>query len=503
MKYTIGFPRIPFAPIVITIGYALFFLAPIQGQVLKGRVLDERSKEPIPYATVQLLPAKGTITNEEGFFSLDREGTEAESSLQVSSMGYNTKLLPMAALDTENIIIYLNENVITLNSVYVTNKQPSAAELMRKVLENLPKNYRDTGFKQQFFYRNSMKNITKELDVDVKKNSGFTKQQKAKLNESISDLKIKIHPLYVDVLGDFYKNDASKTKLTVTKATRLSKPKDQQGILPPDVLQLVKTIFKDSTKTYKVKSGWFKLEDSLAMNELTKKNDTRLNTLDVGNYKNDINEVMMNHGFRSESSQFQFVLEQKLYDYSLEDTFDGPKGPIYKIRFSPRKRAAKYSGTLYVDSGDHALIKTQFEYAEGKRGEHVNLKLLLGFKYAETVWKSTVIYSKQSDSYYMPRYMVQEQLREIYVNRPIKLVENRTKDKLELNIKTTQLIADKKELLFLDAREVTPTDFNAIQEQKQLPYEQLERYDASVWKDYPIMEPLEEMKNFKMVGEVQ
>jgi hypothetical protein len=239
------------------------------------------------------------------------------------------------------------------------------------------------------------------------------------------------------------------------------------------------------------------------MNELTEKKDARLNILDVGNYKNDINEVMMNHGFRSESSQFQFVLKQELYDYSLEDTFDGPEGPIYKIQFSPRKRAATYSGTLYIDSGDYAMIKTQFEYAEGKRGEHVNLKLLLGFKYAETVWKSTVIYSKQPDSYYMPRYMVQEQVREIYVNRPIKLVENRTKDKLELNIKTTQLIADKKELLFLDTREVTPTDFNAIQEQKQLPYEQLERYDASVWKDYPIMEPLEEMKKFKMVGEAQ
>ncbi|MEH6682857.1 MAG: carboxypeptidase-like regulatory domain-containing protein [Sediminicola sp.] len=475
------------------------FAGPLMGQLLKGRVLDENTKEPIPYATIQFASDKGTISNEEGFFSLERDGTA--DSLQIASMGYASKALPLSAINTGELIVYLRENVIALNNVYVTNKQPSAAEIMRKVLERLSNNYKDMGMAHQFFYRNSIKNVTKELDVDVKKNSGFTKAQKAKLNQSIADLKIKIHPLYVDVLGDFYKNEKSETKLDITKATRLSKPKDQEGILPPDVLELVKAVFKDSTKTYKVKSGWFKLEDSLAMKELVEKKDARTNTLDVGNYKSNINDVVRNHGFDQEHSRMQFVLEQELYEYTLEDTFDGPEGPIYKISFSPRKRAASYSGTLYVDGNDYALIKSQFEYAEGKRGEHLNLKLLLGFKFAETVWKSTLIYSKQSNGYYAPLYMVQEKVTEFYVNRPLKLVENRTKDKLELNIKTTQLIADKQELLFLGSKDISATEYNAITEKKEWPLEQLERYDASVWKAYPIMEPLEEMKRFKMAGE--
>jgi len=39
--------------------------------------------------------------------------------------------------------------------------------------------------------------------------------------------------------------------------------------------------------------------------------------------------------------------------------------------------------------------------------------------------------------------------------------------------------------------------FDAFKEVEDVPYQTLKEYDASIWKSYNSIEPLEEMKHFK------
>ena len=58
-------------------------------QTATARVVDSETGEPIPFATVYVSESKGTLTNEEGMFSIDLEKGEA---VHVSFMGYGKQL---------------------------------------------------------------------------------------------------------------------------------------------------------------------------------------------------------------------------------------------------------------------------------------------------------------------------------------------------------------------------------------------------------------------------
>ena len=70
----------------------LLLLACMQGlaqQLVTGCVVDSQTEEPIPFATVYVSESKGTLTNEEGRFTIDLEAGE---TVQVSFMGYRKQV---------------------------------------------------------------------------------------------------------------------------------------------------------------------------------------------------------------------------------------------------------------------------------------------------------------------------------------------------------------------------------------------------------------------------
>jgi hypothetical protein len=59
-------------------------------------------------------------------------------------------------------------------------------------------------------------------------------------------------------------------------------------------------------------------------------------------------------------------------------------------------------------------------------------------------------------------------------------------------------IVQKQELMSLDFKPFDDATFNQIKEAKKVEFIQLKQYDPLFWKDYTIMEPLEELKKFKV-----
>lgn len=90
-------------------------------QTISGIVKSKATNLPVEDANIYALRAQiGTLTNENGEFSLNR--TKTNDTLQVSHVGYITTKIAVTDLKKSNYIISLQEDIETLNNVQITNR---------------------------------------------------------------------------------------------------------------------------------------------------------------------------------------------------------------------------------------------------------------------------------------------------------------------------------------------------------------------------------------------
>lgn len=478
---------------------------PAFSQNIKGQIIDANTKEPITFATVQFDENNGVVSNMEGFFNISSQKLNPESILSISFMGYETQRLTVKTLQKQSLLIKLKESVNQLNTVYITNQLPRVDSIMARVNKNLYTNYHFSDVKYTLFTRQTTYFKANNLEVDIEKSSGFNKKQLEGSNRQFKELTNHIvnnppNQMFTDVLSDLYLKPDSKSKMEVKKATKL---KDRKNNLTLETIQSrVSNIVLqhlDTSKTYTVKTGWFKIEDDLSLKKSKEikeeSDDYSLNSLKSDNI-NSIEE----HLFEQQSA-LDFILDHASYDYQLINIANINDQLVYIINFEPRKNRAKFKGTIYVNDEDYAILKLDYSYAEGKIGEKLNLKLLLGVKYIEKANKGTVIYKKNSEgNIYYPYYINHETGQYVYAHRPFKFIENsqvsNTKVAFDVTIEGT--IVQKQELMSLDFKPFDDAFFNQIKEASKVEFIELKQYDPSLWKDYTIMEPLEELKKFKV-----
>jgi hypothetical protein len=91
------------------------------GQVVSGRVLDARTRTPLPFVAVAIKNSqKGTTTNEEGYFNLALPSQKAE--ILISNIGYQSQTLNACCVPNE---ILLEEKTNNLNEVVVRFINPA------------------------------------------------------------------------------------------------------------------------------------------------------------------------------------------------------------------------------------------------------------------------------------------------------------------------------------------------------------------------------------------
>lgn len=140
---------------------------------LKGRVLDSRNGKPLPYATIALYGTSlGSIANHEGEFSFKIPGILSDPLLVVSFMGYKQTLLSVTYPIEEEIEIYLERELISLQEVIIRFADPEL--LVREALDRISDNYLDDHATMTAFYRESIKRnercmIYSEAVLDVAK----------------------------------------------------------------------------------------------------------------------------------------------------------------------------------------------------------------------------------------------------------------------------------------------------------------------------------------------
>ncbi|WP_299228048.1 carboxypeptidase-like regulatory domain-containing protein [uncultured Psychroserpens sp.] len=480
---------------VLTIAYIS------QAQNLTAKIIDATTKEPIPFVAVQTAKYKGVISNDDGIFIINIEDTSS-NQITLSCLGYNTLTVSIDDLKASNFLLMLQPATNELDTIYLSNTRPNVDSIVAKVNRNLVKNYRTDSLKYSFFYRETSYIDFKNLDFEVKKASHFKKRQLVDANDNLRRMSDEImtsnYVNFTDITGDLLILNPKKKKLTVEKATKIVNSKKDFSIdKVQEKAQNIVLKYLDTTKTYKLKTGLFKIEDSLSLVE--KDSDKGKNEFELKNLKSRSASLLSQLG---SNGILKTILNTDDYEYTLENITFNKGEMIYSILFEPRRSRAKFTGRIYVSDDTYAILKLDYRYSEGKRGDKLNLRLILGVKYIENVNQGTIIYRENDLGFYEPRYIKSESGEYFYVHRPLKFIENSSeRNKTAFDFKIEGNTKGREELLLSSVTEISASDFEAASEAKKVPYESLRKYDATIWTGKETLAPTNELKMFEVKDE--
>ncbi len=482
----------------------LFFLVATTfssyGQQVKGKILSEKS-EPIPFATIQIGENYGVISNDEGNFSIVTSGFKASDSVTISCLGFEKTGLVLKDFISKDYILKVQVN--ELSEVYLTDRKLSVDSIMYYVNSNLTRNYKLDLLDLKFFGRRTEYIEGKTADFEIEKSSNFKKKQLEAFNKDFDALETSLinnkSKQYTDIVATLHVLDEDEAKLEVEKAIKLLDEKNNQSL--ENVAEKGNDIVLkhlDKSKVYTVKSGLFKISDSVSLDNREDKVGDSISS--VNNVRNATFGMIKNNSFISSNDlQLDFVTETKKYRYELKDLTFLNNEIVYIVTFKPKRSSAKYTGTMYISNETFAVIRTDYKFYENRVGEKINLRLLLGIKYIEKNRAGSVSYKKHENGYYYPYYISEKVDRYFYVNRPIKFIDNdNSSNKVAFNFKIEGTFKERSEILMLDVIETNVEDFNNASETKKIDYENIKEYDATIWSEYNVLEPLEEMKSFKV-----
>lgn len=94
--------------------------------VIKGHIFDNVNKNPVPYATIGIQEENiGTVTNTDGYFVLKIPAGFSGSELLVSHIGYLSQDIPIQLLAEQQVDIYLDQRIISLQEVMIRYIDPN------------------------------------------------------------------------------------------------------------------------------------------------------------------------------------------------------------------------------------------------------------------------------------------------------------------------------------------------------------------------------------------
>jgi CarboxypepD_reg-like domain len=90
--------------------------------IIRGKILSQSDKRPIAYVNIGIInTAVGTISNEDGSFSLQVPNHYTTDSLLFSAIGFGRKNVLIQSLVTDGLTIFLQEQITQLNEVTIAS----------------------------------------------------------------------------------------------------------------------------------------------------------------------------------------------------------------------------------------------------------------------------------------------------------------------------------------------------------------------------------------------
>ncbi|MDH7447290.1 carboxypeptidase-like regulatory domain-containing protein [Aquimarina sp. 2201CG14-23] len=478
----------------------------VTGQTISSKVVDKKTNEVIPYATIQIGENQGIVTNEEGRFSITLDEIQSKiDSIYISSMGYAT--VGVAVQNITDSIIYIEPKAIELKSVFISNKNLTIDEIIDNVDDNMEENYRDALAKSRLFFRETNTSFIKKMDIKFKKSS--IAEIDKNLVDSISRVVPRNSVFYAEALCDFYGN-TEKQKLNVIKGARLY-DKNNGGSFEA-IFKKMEKIFRDNVKPdsyIKIRSGLF--SQKVQVDSILNANE------DAAAIADGIENPKENFFFKSRKMNLKNLFNETFYqsdtklnviknsgrynfervDYTILDDIG-----VYVINFTPKRRG-DFKGTIYVNTEDFAIMR--IDYQNVKRLRSFNL---LGLSFEENGYSGTTIFAKGPDGKYGVKFIEKVTENKFGVDRPLSIIEKNKnvkgrnkQNQLSLNLDVISYAKNKYEVIVFNATNITESEYASSKENKNVDSAYLSKYDPDFWKGYNIIEPNTAIKQFKVIEE--
>lgn len=491
-------------PINISLFTILFSSFCVAQSSFTAKVVDSKTGDVIPFATVITGNNSGVITNEEGIFSLTAEMIGMiKDSLYISSMGYEKKGVLLSDKNTE--VIALSPRIFELSSVYIDGRGLEVDEIVELIKTNLESNYKMNLNKKKIFFRQSNFNLMDKMDFRFKK-STIPELNEELINTIASKIPRK-SSYYREAAGDFF-GDYASHKLYIKKAAELyDKNKDVSIDGLSDKLE---KIFQDNVKRnsyIKIRSGIFstKIELDSVETEEEKAQLVEVKEEKPGNQnfhrrvKEQISELY-SELFFNDGTELDFLEKSNRYKFKLTDYTFIDENPVYIINFTPKGKK-DFQGVMYVNTNDFAIVRLEFENVRPLKKFG-----LFGITYRHSIYKGKMLFGKDPGGSYSPRYIELEDGHQAGVDRPLnvieknKFVKGRRKQNelaLQMDIMTTSL--QKYELVVFNTETISQSAFEDAAENTKVKANYLSEYNPDFWNGYTIMEPNAAIQAFRVI----
>ncbi len=476
----------------------------LSAQTFSAKVIDQETNEPIPFASAQYGEYSGAITNEEGVFNFTLKTKAAVTdSLHLSSMGYDEKSFSLQTkLDS---IIYLAPKAFELNSVYLSNNPLDPEEIIEKIKENMDANHKKNLTKKKIFIRHSDLSKTKKADF------GFQKSTIAELDkhliDSIAGLLPKQSAHYFEASGDLYGDD-SKHKLHIDKAAELYDKKKDLSM--EGLSEKMERIFKENVKPdsyLKIKSGFFSTKVELDSLKAAHQEESDAivkagedNDHSFSRYMKDCISEMYSELFYNENSKIDIITKSNRYEFTQDDYTYIDDSPVYIMTFKPKAKK-DFKGRMYVNMEDFAIMRLEFENVRPLKTFG-----LLGISYQHNLFKGHMLFQKNAEGSYSPKYLEMDSGKLFGLDRPLKVIEKnkhvngkRKQNELSLKLDLELSQRNKYELVIFDSETINDSAYESALDNKEIEATYLSKYDPDFWQSNNIIEPNAAIQAFKVI----
>jgi len=206
--------------VLLVVFMACFVTASFAATTVKGIVKDAVTKQPLPSVSVYFKGGKGVVTQADGSFALPVGGVD-KAEIQVSHVGYQTATITVVPGKEQLVEIELtvaeSNNTVVVKSKpgKYSNKNNPAVELIKKVVENKPKN-KISSYDFVEYEQYDKKELALSNNQEKLANSKMMKNYKFILdNKDTTKLEGKtLLPVYLEeqYSQNYYRKDPEKTK---------------------------------------------------------------------------------------------------------------------------------------------------------------------------------------------------------------------------------------------------------------------------------------------------
>lgn len=194
-----------------------------QDYVLKGRVTDKLTTEPIPFVNVAFVGTGiGTVTDFDGYYTI--KSKKLPDSLTATFVGYDPVKIKVRRVKSQTINFVMSVNKVEINEVTILAGENPADIIMRKVVDNKKKNNKDKLDSYQYEVYNKLElditNITEEF-----KNKKFLRPFQFIFDniDSTTTNDKPFLPFFIsESLSDYYFKNDPRNKREIIKGAKVS-----------------------------------------------------------------------------------------------------------------------------------------------------------------------------------------------------------------------------------------------------------------------------------------